>query len=356
MKKVILAAFFLAGMAELFAYNPPYGGEDLCRLAHPELMSGAASAAGGPNFTIVPASITYNPALTAGVQRADIDFSGTVFYNFDKIKIEGESSDKTVGGGFQAGMIAPTKWSVVSLTANALFADFYGMDLRKTLVFHAGLAKEVNERLSVGANAYTGLYMGSGSDFSAGVDFGALYKMSSFGIFTNPRFGISLLNIGKPADYETLGIDEKKDSSSYPSMLTPRVSFASTVFEVKKWTGSFSTDFAFPFFQNCIMDLGVGFEYNKFVRLSLGWQANVREISEGKADGVNSVSVGVSLKLGITSKKFSETNSDWEKSELTPSVATQTLYSGIQAVSFGARLDLGLKDTDAPEIILWNEE
>ena len=76
MKKVILAAFFLAGMAELFAYNPPYGGEDLYRLAHPELMSGAASAAGGPNFTIVPASITYNPALTAGVQRADIDFSG----------------------------------------------------------------------------------------------------------------------------------------------------------------------------------------------------------------------------------------------------------------------------------------
>ena len=63
MKKVILAAFFLAGMAELFAYNPPYGGEDLYRLAHPELMSGAASAAGGPNFTIVPASITYNPLL-----------------------------------------------------------------------------------------------------------------------------------------------------------------------------------------------------------------------------------------------------------------------------------------------------
>ena len=227
MKKVILAAAFLAGMAELFAYNPPYGGEDLYRLANPELMSGAASAAGGPNFTIVPASITYNPALTAGEQRADINFSGTVFYNFDKVKIEGESSDKTVGGGFQAGMIVPTKWSVFSLTANALFADFYGMDLRKTLVFHAGLSKEVNEKLSVGANAYSGLYMGSGSDFSIGIDLGALYKMDSFSIFTNPRFGISLLNIGKPVDYETLGIDNKKESSSYPSALTPRVSFAS---------------------------------------------------------------------------------------------------------------------------------
>ena len=272
------------------------------------------------------------------------------------MKIEGESSDKTVGGGFEAGMIVPTKWFVFSLNANALFADFYGMDLRKTLVFHAGLSKEVNEKLSVGANAYSGLYMGSGSDFSIGIDLGALYKMDSFSIFTNPRFGISLLNIGKPVDYETLGIDNKKESSSYPSALTPRVSFASTVFEVKKWAGSFSTDLAFPFFQNCVMDLGIGFEYNKFVRLSLGWQANVREIAEGKADGVNSVSVGVSLKLGITSKKISETNADWEKSEVTPSVATQTLYSGIQAVSFGARLDLGLKDTDAPEIILWNEE
>ena len=46
MKKVILAAAFLAGMAELFAYNPPYGGEDLYRLANPELMSGAASEIG----------------------------------------------------------------------------------------------------------------------------------------------------------------------------------------------------------------------------------------------------------------------------------------------------------------------
>lgn len=356
MKRIILAAAFLAGMAELFAYNPPYGGEELYRLTHPELMSGAASAAGGPNFTIVPASITYNPALVAGEQRADIDFSGTVFYNFDKVKIEGESSDKTAGGGFQAGMIVPTKWSVFSLTANMLFADFYGMDLRKTLTFHGGAAKEVNETLSVGANVYTGLYMGSGSDFSAGIDLGALFKMDDFSIFTNPRLGFSLLNIGKTADYKTVGIDEKKESSAYPSMLTPRVGFASTVFDVRNWKGSFSTDLAFPVFQNCIMDLGFGFEYNKFVRLSFAWQSNLREIVEGKADGVSFISVGVSFKLGITSKRISETNADWEKSEVTPSVATQTLYSGIQAVSFGARLDLGLKDTDAPEIILWNEE
>ncbi|MGN0730245.1 hypothetical protein [Treponema sp.] len=356
MKKIILAAALAACAAGLFAYNPPYGGEDLFRLTHPELMSGAASATGGPLFTVVPASIAYNPALTAGVQRADIDFSGTVFINFDKIEIEGESSDKTAGGGFQAGMIIPTKWSVFSLTASGVYADFYGMNLRKTIVVHGGASKEVTDNLSLGANVYGGLYMGSGSDFSIGVDAGALYKLSSFSVFKNPRVGASLLNIGKPADYDTIGIDEKEDSSAYPSVLTPRVSFASNIFEARDWTGAFSTDFSFPFFQNCVMDLGLGFEYNNFIKLSVGWQANIREISEGKSDGVNCFSVGVSIRLGVTSKRISQTNADWEKSEVTPCLATQTLYSKIQAVSFGARIDLGLKDTEAPEIIVWDEE
>lgn len=355
MKNMLACIVLCVCCAGLFAYNPPYGGEELFRLTNPELMRGAASAAGGPDFTVVPSSITYNPALSAGEQRVGIDLSGTAFFNNDKIRIEGAKSDKSVGGGFQAGMIIPTRWSVFSFTTSALFADFYGMDVRKTAIVHAGVAKELTDRLCVGGNIYTGFYMGSGADFSIGADLGALYKMEDFGIFQSPRLGFSLLNMGKPADYDTLGIDDDASSSPYPSIFTPRASFAATLFRAKKWTGGFSADAAFPAFQNCIADLGFGVDYNNFVRLSAAWQANIREIAEGGMDGLSSFSVGASFRIGITSKTISEKNADWERSEIVPAVATQSLYSGIQAVSFGAKLDLGLKDTEAPEIYMWNE-
>ncbi len=352
MKKIMafLSALFLA--CEIFAYNPPFGGEEIFRLTSPELMRGADSATGGPDFTVIPASIVYNPALPAGEQRVDVDLSGTLFFNLDKIS----GSDDGFGGGFQAGLMIPTKWSVFSFTTSALFADFYGMNLRKTVIMHGGASKDVTENFFLGANVYTGFYMGSGSDFSVGVDLGALYKIGELGVLKSSRMGFSFLNLGKPADYEALGIDGTYGDSSYPGMFTPRISFAADFLEAGKSRFAFSTDFSFPSFQNFVADFALGFNYDNFLRISASWQANVREIAEGKADGISYFSLGASFRIGIRSKKISEKNADWEQSEFVPCVAVQNLYSGIQAVSLGARIDLGMRDTDAPEIYLWDEK
>ena len=43
----------------------------------------------------------------------------------------------------------------------------------------------------------------------------------------------------------------------------------------------------------------------------------------------------------------------WAQSEMTVSGAWKQLYKNINAVSVGATLNLGLEDTQAPEIILW---
>ena len=355
MKRLLLAAILPAVCAAVFAYNPPYGGEELFRLTNPELMMGAASASGGPAFTVLPSSIVYNPAIPAGQQRVDIDLSATLLLNVDKVEYEGESTDDSAGGGFQVGLIIPTKWSVFSFTTSAMFSDMYGMNLRNTWIMHGGASKELNENFSVGANVYTGFYMGSGSDYSIGVDLGVLFKLDDMERLKEPRVGFALLNLGKPADYDTLGLDYDDESSYYPSPLTPRASFAATFFQTESWTGAFSADAAIPFFQNLIADAAVAFCCNDFVTLSAAWQLNMREIIEGGSDGLSWFSIGISFKFGITSKTISEKNADWEQSEITPSFATQHLYSGIQAISVGTRLDLGLKDTDAPEILLWEE-
>ncbi len=356
MKKIAIAVSFMFFTVRVFAFNPPMGGEELSRLTHPELMRGAASVTGGPDDTVVPASITYNPALTADIQRIDLDLSGSLLFNLYKVNMEGAGSDNRIGGGFQLGMIIPTKWTVLAFSGSGLFSDFNGMNLRNTLSLHVGASKEFTESLSLGINVYGGFYLGSGADFSVGADLGALYKLGDLGFLKDSRAGLSFLNLGKPVDYKTIGMNGSYSSSTYPSIFTPRVGFASTIFQVKQWKGSFSVDAAFPSFQDCVFDLGFGVDYNDFLRLSVAWQANIREMVEGGGDGTNLVAIGVSFKFGVTSRKISEKNADWEKSEVTPAVATQYLYSGIQAVSFGARIDLGLKDTEAPEIILWDEE
>ena len=98
MKKIFaVVAAVAVSSASLFAYNPPFGGEELFRLTNPEMLSGSSSsAAGGPAFNVIPASITYNPALPAGSEILTFDVSGTLFANLDK-----EDGDKSAGGAFE---------------------------------------------------------------------------------------------------------------------------------------------------------------------------------------------------------------------------------------------------------------
>ena len=99
MKRIIFAFVAALTASSLFAYNPPFAGEDLYRLASPDLMTGAASASGGPLFSVTALSSAYNPALTALSQRINLDLSGTMLFNTNKNDLE-QSADSSVGGAF----------------------------------------------------------------------------------------------------------------------------------------------------------------------------------------------------------------------------------------------------------------
>ena len=381
LKRFVLAAILPAVCAVVFAYNPPYGGEEIYRLTNPEMMMGAASASGGPAFTVLPSSIVYNPAIPAGQDHITADLSMTLFLNCDKQDHEGKSAlsalkdylgddyerllkkydldylmnlykdylgnygdgydDDGAGFGFQTGVIIPTEQVVLSFTMNYLYSEMYGMYLGNTFIMHGGASKELNERLSVGANAYIGF----GSCFSIGTDAGVLFKLDDMERLKNPRLGLALLNFGiSSADSAVVGIDGGS-ADYYPAPLTSRASFGATFFEKESWTGAFSVDASIPFFQNFITDAAVAFCYKNFMTLSAAMQFNIREIAEGGSDGLSWFSLGVSFKLGGSkSKMLSEKNA-----EVTPSFATQCLYSGILALSAGARLDLGDKGSETPE-------
>lgn len=332
-------------------YNPPFGGQDIYKLSNPTMMSGAASASGGPVFSVLPMSITYNPALPSVVQRDVINLSYTAFLDTNRA----DESDPVFGQMFQGGAIVPTRYFVFAGTVQAAFANFPRMDLGNTILVHAGLSKDVTDSLFVGMNLYTGFYMGDGSDFTVGLDFGVLYKMKQVGFLQNPRLGISLTNLGKPVtgNYHANGINGTSNFINYPGIVTPRASFAATLFDVQKFNGSFSADVYAPEFMDLAFDLGLAFAYSDIVQLCFAWEGDVREFIKGAKP--NWPTVGLNIRLTINSKKIAKGNEDWEKSEIVPSVAWKNCYDGIQAFSGGLSLYLGMKDTKAPEIYLWDE-
>lgn len=358
MKKLLslLAAGILCSAAlssETFVdlYNPPFGGNSIFKLSNPTMISGGASASGGPVFTVLPVSITYNPALPATEQRSVINASWTGIIN----TVNAQNSDGTFGNIFQLGTIIPTRFVVIAASAQGTFANFSNMDIGNNIIIHAGVSKDVTDKLYVGMNLYTGFYLGHGSDFTVGADLGLLYTMNDQGFLKNPRLGISLTNLGKPLNdnFQSLGFNGSRDYINYPGIITPRVSYAATLLSIQDFNIGFSTDFYFPEFMDVAADLGLALAYSDIVQFCIGWEADLREILNGAP--LNWPSIGLNIRLTINSKKIAEGNEAWEKSEIVPALAWKNLYGGMEAVSAGASLYLGQKDTKAPEIYLWDD-
>lgn len=356
-KQMLMLAAALSLCAGVHAYNPPVGGENFYALTNPDMIMGGASATGGAFLNIVPSSICFNPALSGIEQRSIVDLSGTLFFNTDKVDFTGDA-DEGAGFGFQAGTIIPTRYYVFAATAQGLFADFNTLNLRDSFTVHGGISKEIIEDvLYVGMNLYGGVFMGSGADFTVGADFGALYFFDeNIGFLKKPRMGFALLNVGKPlSGYEIYGYkdgDGVKNDSTYPSILTPRASFAATLFDSQNFDGAFSVDLSFPTFQNLVCDVSFATTFFKMMTLSSSYQLNMRELSEGSNAAVLP-SIGLSFHFVFSSNKLKD---EWAQSELVPSLAWQKLYKDIHALSFGAKVNLGMADKSAPEIILWDEE
>ncbi len=354
MKKLLVGAALFCAAIFAFAYNPPFNGEDLYRLTNPDLLS-STSASGGPIFSVIPASITLNPSLLAWEQRTIVNLSYTGLIDAS----ERNTSDSKYGQGFQVGLAIPTKLMVFSGTVQGVFSRLPGLDAGNSLVLHLGASKDVTERLLFGMNIYGGYYFDGtgGNDFTVGADLGALYQFDDMGFLKSPRLGVAILNMGKPlvnSNIKVLGINGTAENVSFPAIFTPSVSFAATLFEIQDFKGGFSADLSFPTFQNVAFATAFGFAYKDIVNLNIGWNVNLRELINKSI--VNWPSVGLSFKFSITSATIAKASNDWEKSEIRPSLAWQNLNGGIQAISAGVTMDLGMRDTTPPEIILWDGE
>ena len=361
---VVLASVLCS--AALSAYNPPAGGQNVLRLTEPQLITGAHSAAGGGIFGVTPASIVNNPALTAWEQRVTLDVAGTLFINTNT---DYNPGDHTMGEGFQGALLIPSRWCVSTILFQGVWTEAFDMPIGDSINLTGGLSKDITDQVSVGMNLNFGLLYGDvvHSDWTASVAFGAFYNFGDLFFMKNLRFGVSMINIGKmySSSDKSIGIktakairnddDDLDDATAWPGIATIRTGVAASMLRTKDLDLGTSLDFSFPGYQDFVMDLGVQLQIKDFLKISSSWEFDVQEFAN---DAKNIIpSIGVSFKFLFNSKDGSYlAKKGWAQSDMTVSGAWKQLYKNVNAVSAGAVLNLGLADTKAPEVIMWDGE
>ncbi len=361
MKKIIVAAASFAFSAGLFAYNPPAGGQNLLRITSPELLTGAKSAAGGPIFHVSSDSILNNPALPAFNQRNTLNAAGTLLFDSD-------DDDHSIGGAFQLGLTTVSRWCVPTVLLQGVFVPYEHMQLGNSMNLTLGYSKDITDSVSVGLTGNVGLLWGYESDWTASLGLGAYYNYGDLGFLKNLRFGASLLNLGKMYTKTSVnGIETEEvtaeDGSKYdvyteadtwPGIATLRTGAAASLIDAENFKMGLSLDLAYPGFQDLVFDAGLQFKLFKVLKLSSAWEFDLQEF---RNDAKNILpSVGLSVNFIFKSENEALSNKGWEQSEVTVSTAWQRMYENVDAVSAGLEVDLGLRDTQAPEITLWGEE
>ena len=352
MRKKLLAllASVFAG-AGLSAYNPPAGGQNVLRLTEPQLLTGAASAAGGGIFGVTPASVINNPALTAWEQRITLDGAGTFFLGKDG------DDDNKIGGAAECGLLVPSRWCVSTFLFQGIWTEFIDMPVGNSVNLTAALSKDISDQVSVGIAGTLGFLYGSvtKSDCSAVVSAGAYYDFGDLFFMKGLRFGGSVGNIGKVYTKSRAPGIKGGEADSWPGICTLRTGAAASFVRRPDFELGASFDLSYPKFQNVVVDTGLQLQVKDFLKVSSSWEFDAREFFERSRNLLPSVGVGFKFRFSSSEDSYLA-RKGWQQSDMTVSSAARLMYGNVHALSAGVLMNLGLADTKAPEIILWGEE
>lgn len=350
MKKFLTSVFSaVLILSALNAYNPPVGAEDMCLLSSPKSLSGTESVAGGALFSVGPESIVVNPALTAKEQRVNLNAAYTFFLSSNNV------NTSKIGSAFQSAIQIPLKLYVFSGYLNGTFVSFNEMQLGNSMNAKAGFSKEITDKLSVGLSVNGGYTWSYGKDWSLGGNLGFYFNQGDIGFMKNFRYGASVLNLGKNYKnkiYRT--IDSESDVSAYPTLATVKVGAAGSLIQNDVIDLGLALDFTTPCFQNLIIDFNAQAAIKEMLVISVAERFNLKEARYGHNNFIPSVGVFFTFTFDVKNNDYME-NNGWSKSEMTVGAAYRNLYSTVNAISAGVDINLGMKDTEAPEIIMWQE-
>ncbi|MCQ2576477.1 MAG: autotransporter outer membrane beta-barrel domain-containing protein [Treponema sp.] len=347
MKKIICAiASALLCTAIASAYNPPAFGDSICELSSPRQMATAASSAGGGIFYASSESIMINPALTALEQRIDLNVAYTAL-------ISTNSESKPYGNAFQAGILVPFKWAVVSGYMNGTMTPFKEMELGNSFNFKFGASKEITDKLAVGLGINTGVFWGYNTDWDLSANLGFVYNFEQLSFMKDFRVAGAILNLGKNFTNTTVtGINSSKATGAFPELLTVKAGAACLLYSNDLIKLGASADLTTPMFLNAILDAGLNFSVKDSLYINVSEKLNLREMLNGKYSFFPTIGLTFRFTFDVKNSEYLNKNG-WSQSEMAASSAYKQLYGTVHAASFGVDVNLGLKDETPPEIHIW---
>lgn len=342
-KKILNIAILLFAISiSLFALNPIVGGENIYQIASPDTLSNGNSVTGGALPYSTAVNIATNPALTATEQRVVVDIAFTSLMEIPTEKF---------GFAGHVGAVIPSKYGVFTGSVYAVSSRLENLDLGTNISLWGGFAKDITEKLSVGASVNVAF----GSATAANLGLGFTYQLGKINwlpFLQDVKWGFAFSGIGYGYKPETTGALYDGKTSSSPSDFTPRIGISGTFINTEKFDAGLALDLSAPFFQNLIVYPEVQVLFLDMIRLKVGTEVNLRELLAGKASVIPGVSL--SVKFGINTKDDSFlAKQGWQQSELVPASGYRFLNGNIQAASVGITAHLGLRDTESPEINLW---
>lgn len=350
-KTLFFAAVVLTAVP-LFAYNPIIYADNYYELTSPEMISGASAVTGGGVQGAVSSSIAVNPSLIAGEQRYMLDIDYTSLFS--------SASSLTYGQAFQAGLVIPSRYGVGAVVVQGfLMNGLVGMDFGNSFAARGAYAKDLTDRLYIGIGLYTGY--GPEVDWALACDLGFWYMLGKVSFLQNARWALSVTGLGKSFESTQEGLYYGTDKVvDLEAPFTMRLGFAADFLDYKNFTWGFSTDVSAPTFQNAVFDLGMQFLIYKVVKITTGWEVNVRELISGVP--FSTPTAGISVNFNFDSAKNKDSfmaKQGWQQSEMKISSAyrnIETKSSQINVASAALTIMLGQEDTSAPEIVLWEDD
>ena len=350
MKKFFSAAavFFLI-LSAASAYNPPVYGDNLYELSSPRQLVNGTSCVGGGIFYASPESMVANPALTAKEQRVDLNlaYTGLVSSNTE--------NSSRYGNAFQFGVLVPFKRFVFSGYGNGTMVPFNEMKLGDSFNFKFGLAKEITDKLVVGANLNSGIFWGAGTDWALSANIGFVYTYGNLAFIKDFRYGASVLNLGKNFGQTSLPGLKEGACSSLPTIATLKAGAAGTLVQNDVIKLGASVDLTVPAFMNLITDIGLQFAVKEMLFISVSEKLNIAELAHGVKNVMPSVGLSFRFTFDVKNNDYLNKNG-WSQSEMSANVAWRQFNKTVNAVSAGVDVNLGLKDEAPPVIQLWLDD
>ncbi|GMO54990.1 MAG: hypothetical protein Ta2G_13980 [Termitinemataceae bacterium] len=351
MKKILLtAAVFavvLSGVQASDKYYLPLS-KNIFLLGYPEWTSSGYSSGGGPIFDPAPFSISLNPALSAPLERVSIDLGYSAF--FERTYIENAAMS---GHALHAGVLFPTKLGVLTVAGQGAFMPAFnandegspshirlGSSGNGRFGWARGFNASDNHKIYIGAAIFGGGiqnidYSDPGySDYTVGADLGFVWRIEKVGFLKDVRVSAAATNLGKPFN----PLDG--DLVDFYSFLSFRGGVAAHLVDIEdKFILALSADAGYVGLTDFVFSGALQMQIVKAVTISASWDMSAQDLYHTD----NSVHMP-SVTLSYTHIMKSD------KGQTKVLAGWQQLHQSVQMLSFGAVVNIGSLDTEAPEM------